>query len=413
MLAQNRDGSYSLIVRVINEKTGAQIGPDVVVPIPADVTPVDVLYSVVFKPDSVLVLDANLNVHEFMIAFDAAGNPKLAGTALHSTGLDPAVHGHGTALAEAPGIIDPKTDPVLGIGTDTGHLHVLVTDGTGNIINGGECPLLGAPILDLAAVPQVGAFVFAVLTFDKSVARLTGVAPDTDSMTAGFQPGTIFELADPRPHPFLDLAGLVPEPNDAPLPDPEPVSLVAADGTTGVAVLTIPASPTLGGTLTVATFEPVSTAIGQVAVGSLYLLPADGSGLLLDPGFNVAAGGISGTLLTVAGNSLELFPRTLNLSGKGNYITGLIEVAGGGAAAIDPGSVMLSIGLGVVAPSSRFTPQVGDEDKDGIVDLKLKFDRATVQALIPFGATSATGTASFAFTDGSSGSAAADIRVLP
>jgi len=400
-------GMNQLIVRVIEHSTGKPIGADVMVGIPADVTPVDLLYSMVFKPDSVLVLDSNLNVHEFMIAFDAAGSPKLAGTAKHSFGLDPLVHGHGTALAEAPGVVVTKGDDLLGIGTDTGHVAIV----TAGIIV--PCGVVGTTaVLDLAAVPQVGGVAFVALTFDKGMARLTGVIPDSDSTTPGLQPGTIFQLADPRPHPFFDL-GAVFEPNGDGLADPEPVSLVAADGTSTVYRLTIPASPTLGGALTVGAFEPLSTAISQVEVGSLYLLPADGSGLLLDPGFNVAAGGISGTLLTVVGSSLELSPKTLNLSSKGNYITGLIEVGGGGAAAIDPASVRLSIGGGLVPPSSRFAPQAGDEDKDGIADLKVKFDRAAVQALIPSGATSATATASFSFTDGSTGSASAAIRVLP
>ncbi|MBI4165467.1 MAG: hypothetical protein HY508_07015, partial [Acidobacteria bacterium] len=165
-------------------------------------------------------------------------------------------------------------------------------------------------------------------------------------------------------------------------------------------------------TLTVENLNATSASIAQVALGSLALLPADGSGVLFDPGFSAATGGISGTLLTAFGNATELSPHTLKLSSSGLYVTAVIEVAGGGAAYIVPSSVKLEIGSGSVGVAGSFAPQLGDADGDTNADLKVKFDRAAVQALIPGGASSVTGTVSWSYTDGGTGSASATIQVV-
>ncbi len=384
-----------LLVGLVNPKT------QLVVDIPADVTPVDVLVSEVFKPGSVLVLDSSLKVHEFMIAIDADGKPKLAGTAVHDFGLDPAMHGMGTALAEAMSIVDPEVS-YLGIGTDAGRLCV--------IANGTECvEVATTPVLDLEAVPQVGTIAFVAVTFDKANgARLIGIDPDSNT-DGVLDPVILFGLADLRPHPILDVGLIDPKTQ---LTDPEAVPLVAADGTGMIYRLTIPPDPQMEMSFMTEEIGRLGTPIIEVAAGSLALLPADGSGGLHDPDFKVAAGGITDSLVTLFGESLTLSPKTLRPTSCRRFITAVIEVAGGAAASIDPASVRLEINDGTVFASSAFMPQLGDDDHDGVADLKLKFDRAAVQGLIPSDASAVEVLASWSYTDGSSASAGATLRII-
>ncbi len=73
---------------------------------------------------------------------------------------------------------------------------------------------------------------------------------------------------------------------------------------------------------------------------------------------------------------------------------------------------MLELNGGSVRVSGDFAPRFGDDDKDGNADLKVKFDRATVQALMPIGVSSALMTLRWNFSDGSSGRASAQVRVV-
>ncbi len=423
MIGRNKDGSNSLLVQVINRMTGA-VDPttdplkQLVVPLPSDLIFVKMIYSGVYSPGSVLVLDSSFNVHVFTIVFDADNNPKLYGTSVLGPYLDPTVVGAPTALAEAPNTFDPKF-PYLAIGTSAGEL-ILVTP----LISPKGDPITTTPILDLAAIPQVGNFAFAALTTDKLYGnRLIGVNPDTDPYTDKLQPGIIFNLplaplAEPRPDPILQgLSGMVFEPNDEPLTDPAQVSLVSVNGTTSLFRLGIPENPGQGSGVQFQRLGPVQVPIVQAAVGSLVLVPADGAGALYDPGFNISTGCISGTLLTIYGNSLELFPKTLKRYSIGKWVTAVLEGVGneilfGGALQIDLSSLVLQIGTGSVASSNQFTPVAGDTDSDGNTDLTMKFDRAAVAALIPDGAASVIGTLKFKYIDGSSGSASAAIRVI-
>jgi hypothetical protein len=315
--------------------------------------------------------------------------------------IDLELMGPATAFAEAPNVFDSKL-PWLAIGTANGH--VIVTD----IVVVGGCPIADGPIDDLGAVSQVGLFAFAAV----SQGKLVGFNPDGDPAAPGPQVQTIFQLADPRPDPLIDLAPGIFEPNDEPLTSPQPVSVVAANGTTTVQVLTIPASPGFGGLLQP---EPIiivdGCPIAQVERGSLAMLPAEGLGLYYDAGFTMT-GGPSGQILTIAGATMRLDPQTLNLKSNGKYVTAVIEVANDFAAQIDPATLALEFGAASVALSSKFTPQLGDTDGDGIADLTAKFDRAAVSAMLadqPVGPVSLQ--ASWAYTDQSGGSASAQIKI--
>lgn len=134
--------------------------------------------------------------------------------------------------------------------------------------------------------------------------------------------------------------------------------------------------------------------------------------MLFDVGFNLNQGEISNTLLTVFGSSLELYPQTLQRSSPGQFVTGVIEVAGGNAESINPASLRLEVNGSTLMQAAGFIPRVEDADEDGNADLTVKFNRAAFQALVPSGATSVLATARWTFTDGSSGFASSEIRVI-
>ncbi len=404
MMTQDNLNNFGMVVRLIERSTGDPVGLDVAAALPAGVTPVHMIWSRILFPGSLLVLDANFRVYEFIASYDANNQLVLTPGFQPYFGPygDPATHGAPTSLAEVPGFW-------LAIGTTTGNL--IIDDGSGTVtVN----PIARGLILDMATIPQVGYFTVVALTIEKLTgsSSLVGVFPDQDPNTPGLQAVAIFNLpAAPPPSPHLvTIAGAVFEPNDEPLQDPAEVSLIASNAQ-GVFRVTIPAIPTtIGSTATVSILElrPVI----QFALGSLAMVPADGSGVLYDPGFNLNQGGISGTLLTIYGSSVEVAPATLNFSSRGQFITAVIEVADGGAKFIEQDNIVLEVNGGFVKRSMDFAPQLGDDDKDGNTDLKVKFDRATVQSLLAGQSGLVLVTLRWNFSDGSSGRASGQVRVL-
>lgn len=84
--------------------------------------------------------------------------------------------------------------------------------------------------------------------------------------------------------------------------------------------------------------------------------------------------------------ALDLDPNTLNLKSNGKWITAYIELPNG----LDPAGIVLSSlklngVLGVSGPSS-----VSDYDSDGISELMVKFDRASVASLVSVGTATLT-----------------------
>jgi outer membrane protein assembly factor BamB len=71
------------------------------------------------------------------------------------------------------------------------------------------------------------------------------------------------------------------------------------------------------------------------------------------------------------GTSVDIAPNTLNFKSRGKWITAYIELADGWEVNdIDLASIRLNGTLPITGPS-----EVGDEDRDGIPDLMVKFDR--------------------------------------
>ncbi len=410
LMTQDDLDNFRLVARLMERSTGDPVGLDVTAALPDGVTPVDMIWSRIIRPGSLLVLDTNFFVRQFLVSYDANNQIVLtappSGTGVFGPyGVPPGPGGPGdgapTSLVEVPGFF-------LAIGTTTRNL--ILDDGSGTVtVN----PIARGPIVDLAVVPQVGYFAIVMLVIEKlpGDSKIVGVHPDGDPSTPAAQPVVFFNLlAEPRPDPhFVTLAGAAFEPTDSPLTDPAEVNLIASNNQ-AVFRVTIPASPTLGGTATVSILE--LRPIIQFALGSLAMVPADGSGVLYDPGFNLNQGGISGTLLTIFGSSAQVSPATLNLSSPGQFITAVIEVAGGLATEIDATSVMLEVNGGSVRVSGDFAPRFGDDDKDGNADLKVKFDRTAVQALIPTGVSPALMTLRWNFSDGSSGRASVQVRIV-
>ena len=104
-------------------------------------------------------------------------------------------------------------------------------------------------------------------------------------------------------------------------------------------------------------------------------------------------------------------PRRLSLQGRRRFINAVIEVAGNNAREINPAIIELHVGEGRVPIAPDSDVELGDTDRDGNADLKVKFDRAAVQALIPEGATSVLVMARWLFSDGSRGFASAELRI--
>ena len=87
--------------------------------------------------------------------------------------------------------------------------------------------------------------------------------------------------------------------------------------------------------------------------------------------------------------TLDLKPETLNLGSYGQFLSAHIEVAGGGSAAqIATNTVRVSHVDGrLISPPVFIDPKgpvsLADEDGDGIVELKVKFPRELISAVLP------------------------------
>jgi len=78
---------------------------------------------------------------------------------------------------------------------------------------------------------------------------------------------------------------------------------------------------------------------------------------------------------------IDIDPDTLNLRSKGELVTCYIELPSGYSVEnIDVSTIRLIVETGNV-PAENWPTAIGDYDKDGVPDLMVKFDRATVHAL--------------------------------
>ena len=90
--------------------------------------------------------------------------------------------------------------------------------------------------------------------------------------------------------------------------------------------------------------------------------------------------GFAGTAVGAVQGTLDFDPDTLNLGSNGKWVTCLIELPDG----YDVSAIVFSeLTLNDVVPAdTTHKASVGDADSDGVPDLVVKFDRASVQAVL-------------------------------
>jgi len=402
-LARARDGSRALIVRVFSKSNGFQMGAALVIPLGVDAGPSDIMISTVFAPDQVLLLDQSRRVRLFPMSFRANGTPFVSGRTNVIGPLGPVGAGAGRALGEAPNTANPD-NPYLGLGTANGEVIVTTLSLDPICI-----PVTHAPITDLGGLPQVGSFVLGAV----SAGVLYWTDPDVDPAVPGLQPGITASFRDPRTVPLIDFGAPILQRRTAPWVDPEIDPIVAANGTTEIATLLVPANLTLNGTLTVKSVKTLSSPISQVIFSSLTALAADGSGIIYNKNFNFDDG-IVGRLWTVAGATLVLDAETLSPRGPSRWLRARIEAENQRAAEIDLATLTLSVdgARGALPGGPRPAARLADFDGDTNVELEVPFQSAVLNGLLrQVQGETAIVRASWLYTDGTEGTASAAVGV--
>lgn len=112
--------------------------------------------------------------------------------------------------------------------------------------------------------------------------------------------------------------------------------------------------------------------------------------------------------------TVDFDPDTLNLKSKGKYVTAYIELPESyDVANIDISTVKIStVSMEDGIPAELSPTQVGDYDNDGVADLMVKFDRASVQAAVATTGGAVELTVSGELTDGSTFEGTDTIRVI-
>jgi hypothetical protein len=151
----------------------------------------------------------------------------------------------------------------------------------------------------------------------------------------------------------------------------------------------------------------------QLLLGSLAVLPFDGTGVRYDPLFTTDVGDFE-PRVTLSGALIEFDPEKLNVKSSGEVVTVTIEADNGRAAAINIATLTLSVDgvAGSLPPLSTPAPLLGDADADGNADLKVKFSRPELIPLVLQAAMSSPIVrAKWLYLDGSEGEASEQISV--
>jgi hypothetical protein len=397
----------NIFVRSINRRTGLREGGDLVISLPegrTGVTPVQLLFSRLIRPGSLLVLDSSLQVHEYPIGFGDDGTPFTAGgVTVHGPFGDPTLLGEATAFAEAPG--GAAGAATLALGTKLGQIIAVLI----GVRSQAQLTVSQGPIDDLGVIPQVGHFAFLAATNG----RLIGINADADARTPGPQPEATFDLASsPGGMAILDIGTQIQDGTSNTLTAPAPVRVVAANGTSNIFLFEIPSSPGSRDSLTLLGIERLGPNIRQVGVGSLVALSTDG-GVHYQPSFTLERG-FRGPTFTVAGASMSLEPEALNLRSRGRHVTAFIKVANGSLAEIDTASLSFQVEgvAGSLFPAEGFRPRCEDDQSHGSV-LVVKIERNDLYRLLA-GVSGDTATVQSSWTafDGAGGSASTPIHIV-
>ena len=416
-----RDGSTAIIVRSFDSATGLQLGSALTIPNPdPQARMTDLLVSSQRERNSLLILNSARRVRIFPLAFQRDGTPVLAGQAATTGALGPDSAGEGTVLTMLPAITDGTSNTItdgtsntIVIGTSKGEVWFLPYIEQDNLFGAPVSVGLGdgsvralRPIAraDFTGGVYVGAVsnghLFLIQSYHPGGANASGQT---------LQPRIVADLRDPRRIPLIDFSAPCCVPASQ-----RPLPVVTANGTTEIATLEIPTTLAPSGTLTLRSIIQAVVPTDQVVFNSLTWLPADGSGVLYNRGFTLEEG-LVGRIWTIAGASMAFDPGALNLRGRGNFVTATIEAENNRAALIDTSSLTLSVD-GAHGSLPIFQPalaDLADADGDNNLDLRVKFDRAGLTALLAqTNDPTAIVRASWLFYDGTAGSASAVIRIM-
>jgi hypothetical protein len=411
-IGQAKDGSTAVIVRSFDRSTGFQQGSPLVLMGDGSVRFKDVLVSNIQLglPGTVLALDSLRRVRIFPLGFRTDGTPFLAAPSRVIGPLGPSGAGEGTVIGETLVVNREAPTPIsiIAIGTANGEVVLAANNGDG-ILEPVCTPISSGPIQDLGPITQAGYFALGAV----SGGKLFLINPDDDPAMAGLQPRLVADLRDPRRIPLIDFGSPTLTRDSLPFIDPLTNLIVTANGTTEIATLEIPANPTFGDTMNLAQSNPNEVPVKQVIFGSLTWLPTDGAGVLYNAGFSFDEG-IVGRIWTIAGASMEFGPDLLNLRSGGKWVTARIEVENNRAAEINTSSLRLSVdGASGSVPAVNHPIQLADADGDNNLDLKVKFDRTALAALLnQTSGSTAIVRASWLYTDGTEGTASTQIRLI-
>ena len=382
MLTRDRQGTDRLGGRVFNHQTGRREGADLTINLTdlmeeeglAPAHPADLIFSTVFRPGNVLVLDALSRIHEFPLAFDANGNPKLAGPPVLNTVLADPILGddYCVQLAEVPNAADPK-HPFIAIGTNRGNIKC-----GNNLRETAVIKISDVTIEMCRALPQVGYFALVAVTGG----HLVGVNPDVCPSDPGLTPAVTFDLTPAR-HGSVDPGRAISisnsaafEPNSPPLISETAIPLVGTDGVR-ILSITIPPGPETKSDFPTETIKFAPTRLSQVQLGfstqgdcPAATLAADGAGVLWTANFIE-----QDPIIPIAGASLTCIPRVLNSNSQGKTMNGYFEIENDGVLDLKRYDMTLTVN-GVVIPHT--SANFGDVNGDGIADLSFKMDRQAV-----------------------------------
>jgi len=219
------------------------------------------------------------------VTYNLDGTPAIESTHSQLLSINPVIYGFPTCMTEMPGIAFDDGYPRLCIGTDNGHLILLIN----TFVTGIQVDQIVRPvsiaIRDLRPIPQYGYVALGML----SSRNIRGLDFRTNPAKSGTDSYTlVFQVSDPRPEPLtgFDVFGS----QDEPVIDPDStVRIVLANGTEEIALAGLSAVQTdsimLGPML-----ETHDNPIQIVAAGSLLMLSTDGSGIRYDPSYSPETG---------------------------------------------------------------------------------------------------------------------------
>jgi hypothetical protein len=289
-------------IMTLDAATGAQKGDRLEIAFPIGYVPADVLWAEHFLAPlargvgpSPFVVFRDYLIHIYTITYGPDGTPSAGPPDILHPAIDPAVYGYATCIEEIPGSEFADGKSRLYIGTDNGHLVVLVRGEVGaDVVVDSIYAIAANRIDDVEPVPQYGYISLGVL--------VNGVIHGYDPETANGI-AEIFSVLNPPPSIMASFDIFWPD--DQPLADPgAEVRLIMADGTTNLALASFSSSQTGSWTLT-RTFDPHDFAVKSVAIGSLMTLANDGSLVTYDPDYSEESGS-SGCEVTITDGEADM-----------------------------------------------------------------------------------------------------------